>query len=134
MGNAWEFSTFLGHLKPPSPVKKMLLWGNSQSPSSHKAGYLLWGMVMLPCPPLSSHTWNHHLGVLLFPWATSVGSNCICWQKAIFEDVFSPVLPLPAPFMLTQNLFGLHLRGPRNSCVTSNTSSTPVLIILSKGH
>lgn len=51
--------------------------------------------------PLSSHTWNHHLGVLLFPWATSVGSNCICWQKAIFEDVFSPVLLLPAPFMLT---------------------------------
>lgn len=132
--STWEmqgsFSAFLACLKPPSLVKKMFLWGNTQSPQQPQ-GWI--PAVWAGDAPLSSYTWKHHLGVLSFPWATHVGSNCICWEKAGFEAVFSSVLLLPAPFMLTQSLFGLHLRGPRNSCATSNSSSTPVLITLSKG-
>lgn len=121
----WDVSSLL------SLEKKNAFTGKHPILPAAPQGWIpaLWGGKA----PLSSHTWKHHLGVLLFPWTRSVGSNCICWQKAILEAVFLAVLLLPAPLMLTQSLFGLHLRGPRNSCVTSNTSSTPVLIILSKG-
>lgn len=98
-------------------------------PSSHKAGYLLCGVVMLPSPLTSgSITWGscHSHGQHL--WAATAYAD-----KKLYEAVFLLVLLLPAPSMLTQSLFGLYLRRPSNSCVTSNTSSTPVLILLSKG-
>lgn len=118
LANSWEFSGVSGMTQAAFPRGKMLLGGHPPLHPSQPQGWT-------PAPrgdvPLPSRTWKHHLGILPFPWATSVGGSRIRWQKAVSEAVPFSVLLLPAPAMaitcpkqdpsvLTQSSFGLRFK------------------------
>lgn len=114
MGVFWRFWDDTSRL----PQGKNAPGGTPPTPPEQPQGWT-------PAPrgdvPLPSRTWKHHLGILPFPWATSVGGSRIQWQKAVSEAVPFSVLLLPAPAMaitcpkqdpsvLTQSSFGLRFK------------------------